>query len=148
MIHRLKRQTTKCGEINTRPRRFNPFRPRQRMRNWCSHIRCRHLRHHRAIGKGHKTVHNRLRVNNRIKLIEFPDAPRCCDLTFIHSVRGFRYITVRVADMRAAVGRATAAGAKPIARGPIEMPAPFKPGVGLAVLRDPDGNLIELIGPK
>lgn len=84
----------------------------------------------------------------KLKLIEFADAVMCCDTSYIHSVRGVRYLTVRVADMDAALARAQVAGAYPIARGPTEMPPDLREGMWLAVVRDPDNNMIELVGPR
>ncbi len=84
----------------------------------------------------------------KIKLIQFSDAVMCCDTSYIHTVRGVRYLTLRVADIDAALAKAEAAGAHPIARGPTEMPPELRKGIWLAVLRDPDGNMIELVGPR
>lgn len=67
---------------------------------------------------------------------------------FIHSTLGMRYLTIYVKDTTAAVERAKKAGAAPIAKGPILLPPELAKGVYLTVLRDPDGNMIELIGPK
>lgn len=81
----------------------------------------------------------------RIKIMEFPDAPgRKVDNRFIHSSLGFSYLTVFVADTTAAVNRAKKAGAVPVKE-------PYQLGGGnsyLTVLKDPDGNFIELVGPK
>jgi catechol 2,3-dioxygenase-like lactoylglutathione lyase family enzyme len=87
-------------------------------------------------------------VGTRIKLVRFSGAPRCCDVRYLHSVTGPRYLTLRVADIDAAVERLRAAGVEPKAHGPVEMPEPFKPGTWIAVVQDPEGTMIELIGPK
>lgn len=81
----------------------------------------------------------------RIKLIEFPDAPgRKIDNRFIHSSLGVRYLTILVSDTNAAVERAKKAGVTPI-----KEPYQLSPsGSYLTLLRDPDGNIIELVGPK
>ena len=39
------------------------------------------------------------------------------------------------------------AGAKPIAKCPVPLPEGFPAGLALANFRDPDGNLVELVGP-
>lgn len=83
-----------------------------------------------------------------VKLMSFPDAdPAPVDHTFIHSSLGVSYLTLYVSDMSKAVERARRAGAEPLADGPILLPEGFPEGVWLALIRDPDGNLIELVGP-
>ena len=84
-----------------------------------------------------------------LKIMQFPDAP-CArpDNAFIHSTFGFRYLTIHVKDMTAAVDRARKAGAVPLAKGPYRLPDEFGKGVHLTVFRDPDGNFVELVGPK
>lgn len=84
----------------------------------------------------------------KIKLIEFSDAVPCCDISYIHSVRGVRYLTVRVADIAAACRKAEAAGYPPLAKGPTRMAPPLPTDMWLAVVRDPDGNMIEFVGPN
>ncbi|QDV53411.1 VOC family protein [Gimesia fumaroli] len=84
-----------------------------------------------------------------VKLMQFKDAPgKKVDNSFIHSSLGVSYLTIYVKDTTAALERAKAYGVKPIAKGPISLPEGFPKGIYLTLLRDPDGNLIELVGPK
>jgi len=40
-------------------------------------------------------------------------------------------------------------GVKPLAKSPVALPASLAPaGMHLTCVRDPDGNLVELIGPR
>ena len=81
----------------------------------------------------------------KLKLMAVPDAkPKKTNSKFIHSQLGFSYITVFVTDTKAAVERLKKAGAKPVAKGPVEIPGAK---AALTVVRDPDGNLVELVGP-
>ena len=83
-----------------------------------------------------------------VKLVSFPDAPGVKPKNdFIHTTLGVSYLTVFVSDITAAVQRARKAGASPLANGPIPLPEGFPEGIYLAVVRDPDGNMIELVGP-
>ena len=81
----------------------------------------------------------------KIKIMEFPKAPgKKVDHQYIHSSLGFSYLTIFVADTTAAVERARKAGVTPIK-------PPYQIGGGnfyLTLVRDPDGNIIELVGPK
>jgi catechol 2,3-dioxygenase-like lactoylglutathione lyase family enzyme len=67
---------------------------------------------------------------------------------FIDSEFGFRYITIFVNDTTAALERLSKAGVKPIAKGPVELPKGLPQGVFLTCVKDPDGNMVELVGPK
>ncbi len=67
---------------------------------------------------------------------------------FIHSQRGYSYITVMINDTNVAMERLKKAGVKPLAKGPVALPKPLPQGVYLTVVRDPDGNIVELVGPK
>jgi len=85
----------------------------------------------------------------KVKLMEFPNAPGAePDNAYIHTTLGLSYLTLHITDTTAAMKRLTKAGVKPIANGPYELPEGFPKGVYLTVVRDPDGNLIELVGPK
>jgi catechol 2,3-dioxygenase-like lactoylglutathione lyase family enzyme len=93
-----------------------------------------------VLGKGEKAT--------KLKLMQFKTAPGArVDNTFIHSSYGYRYLTIAVKDVNAAVARADKAGAKPIAKCPVPLPEGFPAGLALANYRDPDGNLVELVGP-
>jgi catechol 2,3-dioxygenase-like lactoylglutathione lyase family enzyme len=76
--------------------------------------------------------------------------PRGGDTEFIHSHTGFRYLTILVPDTNAALERLAKLGVKPIAKSPVALPATLVPPGDqfLTVVRDPDGNLVELIGPR
>jgi catechol 2,3-dioxygenase-like lactoylglutathione lyase family enzyme len=84
----------------------------------------------------------------KVKLMEVPDVETNeSENAYVHSQLGFRYLTIFVEDINAALNRLRAGGSEPVADGPVligEDPS----GNYLIVVRDPDGNLIELIGPK
>lgn len=81
----------------------------------------------------------------RIKLMDFPGVKsKKVDNKYINSSLGFSYLTIIVSDTTAAVERARKAGAKPV-KEPYQLGAS---GSYLTMLNDPDGNIIELVGPK
>jgi len=84
----------------------------------------------------------------KVKLMEVPGVKIAeSENGYVHSQLGFRYLTIFIDDMTPALKRLRAAGIGPLGDGPIligDDPA----GAYLAVIRDPDGNLIELIGPS
>jgi catechol 2,3-dioxygenase-like lactoylglutathione lyase family enzyme len=84
----------------------------------------------------------------KIKLMEIPGVgTKPSDNAYVHSQLGFRYLTIFIDDTNAALERLNASGNEPVADGPIligDDPA----GDYLTVVRDPDGSLIELIGPR
>ena len=80
----------------------------------------------------------------KIKLMQFPGAPgKKIDNQFISTSLGFSYLTIFVSDTTAAVERAKKAGVVPVKQ-------PYRLGgnMYLTLLRDPDGNIVELVGPK
>lgn len=85
----------------------------------------------------------------RLKLMQLPGVnSKTSDNSHIHSQLGFSYITVEIADTNAAMKRLEKAGVKPLAKGPAGLPAPLPQDLYLTVIRDPDGNFVELVGPK
>jgi len=85
----------------------------------------------------------------KLKLMQVAGTlPRTGDNEFIHSHTGFRYLTIMVADTDAALARLEKLGVKPIAKSPIALPESLAPGMHLTCVRDPDGNLVELLGPR
>ena len=80
----------------------------------------------------------------KIKLMQFPDAPgKKVDNQFINSSLGFSYLTIFVSDTTAVVERAKKAGVVPVKQ-------PYRLGgnMYLTLVKDPDGNIIELVGSK
>lgn len=85
----------------------------------------------------------------KLKLMQFKTAPGArVDQTYLHSTYGFRYLTIMVKDMPAAMARAAKHGAKPISGEAVAIPESIAKGQFIAVFRDPDGNFVELVGPK
>jgi len=85
----------------------------------------------------------------KLKMIQISDAPgRRIDNAFIHSSLGVRYLTVWIADTTAALARLKKAGVKPLAKCPCALPDSIAKGLCLIIVRDPDGNFVELVGPK
>jgi len=84
----------------------------------------------------------------KLKLMEVSGAEsKKSDNAYIHSQLGYSYITIFIKDTGAAMARLNKAGVEPVAEGPAEIPKDLAPGVYLTIVRDPDGNLIELVGP-
>ncbi len=80
----------------------------------------------------------------KIKLMEFADAPgKKVDNQFINSSYGFSYLTIWVSDTTASVERAWKAGAVLV-----KEPYDLDGNNYLTLVKDPDGNIIELVGPK
>ena len=81
----------------------------------------------------------------KLKLMSFPNAQgKSSDQKFIHSTLGFSYLTLFVTDMDAAMERLKKAGVKTLGKTPGSLGGKNK----LTVVRDPDGNFVELIGPS
>jgi lactoylglutathione lyase len=79
----------------------------------------------------------------KIKLMQFPKAAgKKVDNRFIHSSLGFSYLTIFVSDMTSSVERAKKAGA-------VIVKEPYQLGGNnyLTLVKDPDGNTIEFVGP-
>ena len=82
---------------------------------------------------------------SKVKLMEFKKAPgKKANQDFIHSTFGMRYTTFFVKDITIANMRMIAYGSMPLSKGLQEIPD----GRFLGVYRDPDGNFVELVGPK
>ncbi len=81
----------------------------------------------------------------RLKILQIGGTPsETVDNTHINSSLGLSYLTILTADTTAAVARAQQAGVSPVR-------APYQLGQSddyLTIFKDPDGNVIELVGPK
>lgn len=81
-----------------------------------------------------------------IKLMQLPGvSSKQVDHEYIHSSLGFSYLTLHIRSTDVAMARLKKAGVAPIAQGPVAIPGT---DAYLTIVRDPDGNLIELVGPK
>lgn len=79
-----------------------------------------------------------------IKLMQ-PDLPaKATDQKYITSSLGFSYLTIRVTSTKTALTRLKKAGVKVLAKGPAVLPGNK---IALTVVKDPDGNFVELVGP-
>ena len=80
-----------------------------------------------------------------LKLMQIPDAKQQKPAQgTIHASLGMSYMTVFVTDTTAALARAAKHGVKPLKKGPVDL------GGGkmyLTLVKDPDGNFVELVGP-
>lgn len=81
----------------------------------------------------------------RIKVLSFPKAEAGVpDQEFIHSTLGFSYLTLFVSDMSRALERLEREKVPLLGKSPVDLGG----GNLLVTVRDPDGNFIELIGPR
>lgn len=88
-------------------------------------------------------------VASKLKLMAFEGTnSETTKNDFIHSTLGFSYLTIHVTDTDAAMRRLEKAGVKPLKATPIALPAPLPTHVFITLVRDPDGNFVELVGPK
>lgn len=83
-----------------------------------------------------------------LKLMQIDDSGASANNDYIDSTLGFSYITIMVSSTDEALARLAKAGVKPISQGPVTLPESLDPSLALTIVRDPDGNLIELVGPK
>jgi catechol 2,3-dioxygenase-like lactoylglutathione lyase family enzyme len=80
----------------------------------------------------------------RIKLMSFPAAGgKLPDRSHIHSTIGINYLTLFVKDMDQALARLKKSDVKLLGETPVSLGGRTQ----LVVVRDPDGNFVELIGP-
>jgi catechol 2,3-dioxygenase-like lactoylglutathione lyase family enzyme len=80
----------------------------------------------------------------RIKVLSFPNAPgKQPDQKFIHTTLGVRYLTLYVKDMGKALERLKKSNVALVAESPVQLGGTTQ----LTVVRDPDGNFFELVGP-
>ena len=81
----------------------------------------------------------------KLKLMSFPESkPAKPDQKFIHSTIGVSYLTLRVTDMDVALKRLADSKIKLLGKTPSNLSG----NMYLTTVQDPDGNFIELIGPR
>ena len=90
-----------------------------------------------ALGKGKGAT--------TIKLMQSAvDKSKKSDQKYITSSLGFSYLTIHVNSTKTALERLKKAGVKVLAKGPALIPGGK---IALTVVKDPDGNFVELVGP-
>jgi lactoylglutathione lyase len=79
-----------------------------------------------------------------LKILSFPNAgAKKPDQQTIHATLGMRYLTLYVKDMNRALDRLKTAKVPTLGETPLDLGG----GNFITVVKDPDGNFIELIGP-
>ncbi len=91
-----------------------------------------------VLGEGKGATH--------LKLMQVNAKSETASNQHIHSTLGFSYITVHVASTEKALKRLKAAEVETVADSPLPIPNAHQ--VTLTVIRDPDGNMVELVGPS
>ena len=84
----------------------------------------------------------------KLKLMQVKGSGGKADHKTIDSTLGLSYITIFIKDTDKALAKLKEAGVKPIAKGPVTLPDNLDPSLALTIVRDPDGNFVELVGPK
>jgi len=82
----------------------------------------------------------------QLKLMQVEGEGETAANEHIESTLGFSYITIYVKSTEVAMKRLKAANVETVAESPL--PIPGAEQVTLTLLRDPDGNLVELVGPS
>jgi catechol 2,3-dioxygenase-like lactoylglutathione lyase family enzyme len=83
-----------------------------------------------------------------VKLMQAPKEAAASKNGTILEELGFSYLTIYVTHLDPILERLAKKGVKPLAEGPTPLPGQGPDGTLLALVPDPDGNLIELIGPR
>jgi len=85
----------------------------------------------------------------KLKLMQIPEVEsKKFRNRFIHTTLGVSYITLHVTDTKAAVAKLKAHKIKTLKESPLPLPEPLPSSVFLTMVRDPDGNFVELVGPN
>ena len=84
----------------------------------------------------------------KLKLMQVKGSGGKANHKTIDSTLGLSYITIFIEDTNKALAKLKEAGVKPIAKGPVTLPDNLDPSLALTIVRDPDGNFVELVGPK
>lgn len=84
----------------------------------------------------------------KLKLMEIPGADsRPTDNATIHAQLGISYLTIFVNSTPDALARMEKAGIEAVAEGPVPLPEGLPQDYSLTLVLDPDGNIVELVGP-
>ena len=87
-------------------------------------------------------------TDTKVKLMQVPGKHKKQDQAFIDSTYGMSYQTLFVTDMNVTVKMLAENNINILAKGPVDLTEAGFEGIYLALIRDPDGNIIEFVGPK
>ncbi len=91
---------------------------------------------------------NGLEKGTSVKLMQLNGSHKKQDQSYIDSTYGMSYQTIFVKDMTPILKTLKEKNIKVMAKGPVDLtPVGFAPNF-LTCVRDPDGNIIEFVGPK
>lgn len=83
----------------------------------------------------------------KLMQVEGKKPTRIVKQPYIHSIAGFSYLTIFVNDVDKVLDNAKAHGYIPYAQSPQVLPEGLPQDVCLLMLKDPDGNFVEIVGP-
>ena len=86
----------------------------------------------------------------KLKLMAVPSAKPARNIKqpYIHTLTGFSYLTIFVKDVDLILKNAKKKGYKPYAKSPQTLPDGLPQDICLLMLKDPDGNFVEIVGPN
>ena len=86
----------------------------------------------------------------KLKLMEVSSSKpaRVVKQPYIHTLTGFSYLTIFVNDVDLVLTNAKRKGYKPYAKSPQTLPEGLPQYICLLMLKDPDGNFVEIVGPN
>ena len=83
----------------------------------------------------------------KLMQIESQKPARLINQPHIHTIVGLSYVTIFVNDVDVVMNRAKKLGYKPYGKSPQILPEGLPQDVCLLMLKDPDGNFVEIVGP-
>ncbi len=86
--------------------------------------------------------------DTKVKLMQLPGSPQKQDQSFIDSTYGMSYQTLFVKDINATVKMLEENRIPIMAKGPVDLTGAGFEGVYLILVRDPDQNIVEFVGPR
>jgi hypothetical protein len=86
----------------------------------------------------------------KLKLMEVSSSKpaRKIKQPYIHTLTGFSYLTIFVKDVDLVLNNAKRKSYEPYAKSPQTLPEGLPQDVCLLMLKDPDGNFVEIVGPN
>jgi catechol 2,3-dioxygenase-like lactoylglutathione lyase family enzyme len=84
----------------------------------------------------------------KVMQVDSQKPARSIDQPYIHTVAGFSYLTIFVEDVDLVMANAKKHGYEAYAKSPQILPKGFPQDLCLLMLKDPDGNFVEIVGPN